>query len=190
MLLSKREDSAVNSDQLINAASLMGGIMKTLYVIGGTMGVGKTAVSQKLKRKLSNSVLLDGDWCWDMHPFQVTKETKKMVIENIVYMLNNFIKCSAFEHIIFCWVLHEQEIIDTILSRLDMADCRSLSISLVCSREVLERRLKKDILDGRRSEDVIKRSIERIPKYTALQTLKIDTSEKTEEEVAELIAGL
>lgn len=37
--------------------------MKTLYLIGGTMGVGKTKVCQLLKDKLPNSVFLDGDWC-------------------------------------------------------------------------------------------------------------------------------
>lgn len=36
--------------------------MKNLYIIGGTMGVGKTAVSQQLKSDLPNSVFLDGDW--------------------------------------------------------------------------------------------------------------------------------
>lgn len=46
--------------------------MKTLYLIGGTMGVGKTTVSQLLKKDLINSVFLDGDWCWDASPFQVT----------------------------------------------------------------------------------------------------------------------
>ena len=80
--------------------------MKKLYIIGGTMGVGKTTVSQLLKEKLPRSVLLDGDWCWDMSPFQVTEETKSMVIDNICYLLNNFIKCSAFDNIIFCWVMH------------------------------------------------------------------------------------
>ena len=57
--------------------------MKTLYMIGGTMGVGKTTVCQQLKRSLPNSVFLDGDWCWDASPFQVTDETKSMVIDNI-----------------------------------------------------------------------------------------------------------
>ena len=63
--------------------------MKNLYIIGGTMGVGKTAVSQQLKSDLSNSVFLDGDWCWDANPFQVTNETKAMVTDNIYYLLNN-----------------------------------------------------------------------------------------------------
>jgi len=34
---------------------------KTVYLISGTMGVGKTAVCQELKRRLSNAVFLDGD---------------------------------------------------------------------------------------------------------------------------------
>lgn len=32
--------------------------MKKLYLIGGTMGVGKTAASRELKRMLPNAVLL------------------------------------------------------------------------------------------------------------------------------------
>lgn len=35
--------------------------MKTLYLIGGTMGVGKTTVSQLLKKDLNHCVFLDGD---------------------------------------------------------------------------------------------------------------------------------
>ena len=41
------------------------------------MGVGKTTVSHLLKKELHHSVMLDGDWCWDMHPFIVNDETKK-----------------------------------------------------------------------------------------------------------------
>ena len=68
--------------------------MKKLILIGGTMGVGKTATSSLLKQKLNQSVFLDGDWCWDMHPFVVNRETKAMVMNNIVYQLNQFISCS------------------------------------------------------------------------------------------------
>ena len=97
--------------------------MKTLYLIGGTMGAGKTAVSQQLKKDLPNSVFLDGDWCWDSSPFQVTEETKKIVIDNICHLLNNFLSCSVYENIIFCWVMHEQAIIDSIIENLDITNC-------------------------------------------------------------------
>ena len=63
----------------------------------------KTTISQQLKQDLPNSVFLDGDWCWDSNPFHVTEETKVMVVDNICHLLNNFIHCSAYENIIFCW---------------------------------------------------------------------------------------
>jgi len=51
--------------------------MKKLFFIGGTMRVGKTTICQNLKKRLPNSVYLDGDWCWNANPFKVTDETKK-----------------------------------------------------------------------------------------------------------------
>lgn len=154
------------------------------------MGVGKTTICQILKQKMNNSVFLDGDWCWDMHPFQVTPETKKMVLENIGFLLNNFIQCSAYEIIIFCWVMHEQGIVDDILSRLDIDDCQIHTISLVCNKEALQKRLRKDIDMGIRTEDVISRSLERLQMYKQLVTVKIDVFDLSPEQVAELIAGL
>ena len=161
--------------------------MKNIYLIGGTMGVGKTTTCQIIKSKLNNCVFLDGDWCWDMHPFQVTEETKQMVLENICFLLNSFIKCSAYENIVFCWVMHEQTIIDYIVSRLDTSDCKVHSISLVCSEQALQARLRKDVDAGIRTEDVIRRSIERIPFYKKLNTYKVDVSKITPVQVADLI---
>lgn len=162
--------------------------MKRIFLIGGTMGVGKTATCQLLKTNLNNSVFLDGDWCWDMHPFQVTEETKHMVMDNICYMLNSFMKCSAYENIVFCWVMHQQGIIDEIIARLEAADdCRIHSISLVCSEQALRSRLSKDVDAGIRSEDIIARSIGRIPLYEDLNTLKVDVSSISPLQAAELI---
>jgi len=140
-----------------------------------------------MKNKLRNSVFLDGDWCWDMHPFQVTEETKQMVMENICFLLNNFIKCSVYENIIFCWVMHEQAIIDDIVSHLDTAKCKVHPISLVCNEEALQTRLKGDVVAGIREEGVVRRSIERITLYEKLKTAKVDVSEILPEQAADFI---
>ena len=158
--------------------------MKTVYLIGGTMGVGKTTVCQCLKRTLDNSVFLDGDWCWDADPFQVTEETKRMVLDNICHVLNNFIHCSAYETVIFCWVMHQQSIIDQIAGNLDLENCLLKVISLVCDEETLKKRLQKDIDDGIRSADVVGRSVERISMYQELDTVKIETSRKNVDAIA------
>lgn len=164
--------------------------MKKLYLIGGTMGVGKTTVCQILKNKLNNSAFLDGDWCWDMHPFQVTQETKLMVHENIAFLLNNFIHCPVYDHIIFCWVMHEQEIIDQIMAKLDVTDCEVMRISLVCSKKALKERLQKDVDAGIRTADIISRSLERISLYERLNTVKVDVSLLSPEQAAEKIVEL
>lgn len=164
--------------------------MKTLYMIGGTMGVGKTATSQQLKKELPNCVFLDGDWCWDAEPFIVTEETKKMVIDNICYILNNFIKCSDYENIIFCWVMHQQDIIDDIIIKLDLSSCNLKNFSLIVDRENLVKRISHDIDVGVRKEDVIDRSMARIDLYHNLNTIKIDTSNKTIEEIVSEIKAI
>lgn len=164
--------------------------MKKIYLIGGTMGVGKTTACQLLKKKLNNAVFLDGDWCWDAAPFQVTGETKVMVLDNICHLLNNFIHCSAYENIIFCWVMHEQSIIDNIISRLDLVGCEVKSVSLICNGSALKQRLQKDIEAGIRKSEVIERSLQRLPLYSCLDTFKIDVSFLSPEETANQIAGL
>ena len=164
--------------------------MKQLYLIAGTMGVGKTTVCQALKRKLSRSVFLDGDWCWDMHPFQVTSETKEMVMQNICFLLNSFLHCSAFEHVIFCWVMHEQAILDELLSRLDLENCAVHAAALICSEDALRGRLQKDIDARLRQPDVLERSLARLPLYDKLEVQKIDVSAKSAEEVARELAEL
>ena len=164
--------------------------MKTIYIVGGAMGVGKTSVCRVMQRGLENSVLLDGDWCWDPHPFQVTEETKKMVLENICFLLNQFISCSAYQNIVFCWVLHEQEIIDSILKNLNSTDCAIKNVSLICDETELKARLRKDIDNGLRTDDVIERSLSRISKYNSLDTIKIHTNGKSIKEVADEIIGI
>ena len=137
--------------------------MKTIYLIGGTMGVGKTTVSQQLKKELPNSVFLDGDWCWDADP------------------------CTAYKNIIFCWVMHEQSIIDEIINSLDTGDARVIKISLMIDETNLRKRLSADIAKGIRSNDVIDRSVARINMYQILDTIKVDTVNKN---VCEIVSEI
>ena len=164
--------------------------MKKLYMIGGTMGVGKTALCQLLKRQLNHCVFLDGDWCWDMHPFEVNEETKQMVLANIKFLLNSFIQCSVYENIIFCWVMHEQSIIDELLSAIETANCEVKVISLICREESLRERLQKDVDQGIREPEIIQRSIQRLDGYKTLNSIKLDVSDISASMAAKQIASL
>ena len=158
--------------------------MKKLYLIGGAMGVGKTTVSQRLKKLLPRAVFLDGDWCWDADPFQVTEETKDMVMDNICHVLRNFLRCSAYENVIFCWVMDRQEILDALLGRLDTTNYTVKCISLTADRETLIRRIGGDVERGLRQPDVLERSLARLPLYERLDSVKVDTTGRTVDEIA------
>lgn len=164
--------------------------MKKLYLIGGTMGVGKTTVCNRLKTILPNCVFLDGDWCWNASPFTVNDETKEMVVDNICYLLNNFLHCSAYDNVVFCWVMHEQAIIDNIINRLDTSDCKIAAISLTASENTLRARLASDIASGIRTADVVENSVARLPLYDKLNTIKIHTDNKTVDDVAKEIKAV
>lgn len=163
--------------------------MKKLYLIGGPMGVGKTTVCQALKRLLPNSVFLDGDWCWDASPFQVTEETKIMVMDNICHTLNNFLACSAYENVIFGWVMDHQSILDEVKSGLALSGVEVKAVSLICTPMQLEERLNMDVARGLRAPDVVTRSLARLPLYDALDTRKVDTTGQTVAEVVQNIVG-
>ena len=150
--------------------------MKNLIIVGGTMGVGKTATCRELQKILPRNVFLDGDWCWDMHPFVVTDETKAMVNSNITHLLNGFLACSEFENVIFCWVLHEQHILDDLINVLNLNGCTTHCFSLVSTEQALVERLNRDIAAGKRGSDITERSVARISLYDELDTVKIDVS--------------
>lgn len=164
--------------------------MKNLYIIGGTMGVGKTSVCRRLKQNLNNCVFLDGDNCWETSPLLNTEETRAMAMDNVCHLLNNFIKCSAYDNIVFCWVMHEQNIIDEMLKNLDTSNCNVKLISLTCNETTLTARLRSEIINDIRTKDIISRSLERLPLYESLNTVKVDNSNKSIDKVVEEILGI
>ena len=150
--------------------------MKNLIIVGGTAGVGKTTTCRELQKILPRNVFLDGDWCWDMRPFVVTEETKAMVESNIAHLLNGFLACSELENVIFCWVIHEQSILDNLINSLNLNGCTSHCFSLVSTERALVERISRDIAAGKRDSDTTERSVARIPLYDKLNTVKIDVS--------------
>ncbi len=164
--------------------------MKKLIFVNGTMGSGKSSVCRELIKLLPNAVMLDGDWCWYMDPFVVTDETKKMVVDNICCLLLNYLDATCFENIVFCWVMHEQEIIDSILSRLDLSDVSFSCFTLTQSPDVLESRLRKDVDAGLRDTGIIGRSLEKMSHYEKTKSIKINTDVMNVPEIAEYIAKI
>ena len=140
---------------------------KHLVVLNGPMGVGKTAVGKRLADRLAPALFLDGDWCWDLHPFTVTADTKALVLKNIRAFLENGLTCPAVETLVFVWVLQEE-----------------------ADDAVLAGRVSRDIAAGKRAPGSVERSLSYQKFYPGQRTLHLDTSRLTPEEAAAAIAGL
>ena len=145
---------------------------KKLVIINGLMGIGKTTVCNCLKQLLQPCFFLDGDWCWDMAPFTVSEKNKKMVIGNIVYLLNSFLKNPFSETVLFCWVLPDKTIINEIIDKLTETSFSKIRISLICSPEILVQRLEQR---ENIKKETMERSLAYLPKYQNMNTLKINT---------------
>jgi len=164
--------------------------MKTLIFVNGPMGVGKTAVCQKLLERLKPGMYLDGDWCWNINPFQVTNETRSMVLDNIVAILSRSLSCPELQYVIFGWVMHQPEIARTILGRIDLQDVNVRQYTLLCTEETLRYRIAKDIQAGVRNMDILERSLCYLSLYECQDTVKIMTDGQTPDEIAEQIVRL
>ena len=165
--------------------------MKRLVIVNGAMGAGKTAVCRELLALMPPAAFLDGDWCWTMNPFQVTEETKALVLDNIVHVLQNFLRCPAYETVLFCWVLHRQEMLDGLLARLDTGGVQARCFTLLPTPAALEAHLQKDIAAGLRAPDVLQRSRAYLPLYEGMDTEKIVVDRQTPRETArEILARL
>ncbi len=161
--------------------------MKNIIFINGTMGVGKSSVSRQLNRLLERCVYLDGDWCWMADPFTVNEETKAMVTDNICYLLNNFIKCSEYENIVFCWVMDYESIYESIITKLMAENCNIYRFTITCSAQTLKSRVENDTnQDGRDFE----KSLARMERFDVMNTVKIYNDDMTAYETAEYIKGM
>lgn len=161
--------------------------MKPLVFLNGPMGVGKSTVASLLQQKFDRCAYLDGDWCYRVHPFRVTNESKTLVLRNIAYLLDGYLKSPDVDLVLFSWVMNKREIRDAVLSKMtERGKC--LFVTLTASEGALRERFTKDIAAGLRTQEGLYRALSYLPDYKAdFGGLKLITDEKTPDELAEVI---
>jgi broad-specificity NMP kinase len=147
------------------------------------MGVGKTSVCKELNKRLENSVWLDGDWCMMMNPWNVTEANKKMLVDNMTYLLNNFLSNPTFDYVIFSWVIPTEDLMNYLIKKLSNNCFEPVKITLVCEDSKLRDRMEKD----GRDEFTIEKSMLYQEAYKSFDTVKVDTTESSLSETIEKI---
>ena len=161
--------------------------MKPLVFLNGPMGVGKSTVAALLQQKFDRCAYLDGDWCYRVQPFRVTNESKALVLHNIAYLLDGYLKSPDVDLVLFSWVMNKREIRDAVLSKMtERGKC--LFVTLTASEEALTKRFEKDIAAGLRTQEGLCRALSYLPDYKAdFGGLKLITDDKEPDELAEIV---
>ena len=160
--------------------------MKKFIVINGAMGVGKTSICKELNKKLMNSVWLDGDWCMMMNPLNLVETNKKMFLDNIIYLLNNYLSNPTFDYVLFSWVIPSEDIINYITKNLSGNSFEQKRITLLCE----ESRLKERMIRDGRDMFTIERSMIYQDGYKSFNTIKIDTAERSVSETVDEVLAI
>ena len=164
--------------------------MKKVIIINGPIGVGKSTVGKLLCKKLNKSAFLDGDWCFDLHPFIADKETKEMAVDNIIHIINNYLNCSHCDYVVFNWVMDKIEVYRKITNSLQRNDTYLYEITLTCTEEALTDRWHKDNLCEWRIDEWLNVSKKSLNYFSGLDTIRIDMSDKSAMDVADEIYSI
>ncbi|MCR5166256.1 MAG: AAA family ATPase [Oscillospiraceae bacterium] len=157
-----------------------------IIIINGPMGVGKTTVGKYIADKNEGTAFIDGDWCFDIHPFIGNKETKSMAIDNILHMIGNYRKCSACRMIVLVWLMDDHWVYDRIMKGLADLHMEIRSVTLICDKINLIKRWKNDSVCEWRTDEWLDVSVDSISGFSAFDD-PIDTSDLSVEEIAEMI---
>jgi broad-specificity NMP kinase len=160
--------------------------LKNFIIVNGAMGVGKTSICKELNKKLVNSAWLDGDWCMMMNPF--TEANQKIFLDNIYYLLNNYLSHPTFEYVLFSWLIPREDMMNYMIKKLSDNDFRLIRVTLLCADDKLRERMLRT---GRDELTIEKSMLYQETFKNSNTTEKVDTTElslgETADEVLRII---
>ena len=160
-----------------------------VIIINGPMGVGKTTVGEYIAEKCTGTAFIDGDWCFDIHPFVGNQETKTMAIDNILHMIANYRKCSICKMIVFVWLMDERWVYQKIADGISDMELEAKNFTLVCDKNTLINRWENDKNCEWRTNEWLEVSLKSLSFFSLFENC-IDTSGLTIDMVADMIMHL
>ncbi len=133
-----------------------GVIMKDFIILNGTMGAGKSTVCAELKELLPKCGFIEGDACWTWRA-DLGEAAKEMVLRNIAFLADAYLACPDYESVLLCWVIRKRRFCRDF--RADAAALLGASLYASFWKKALMARLERDIAQGRRQRDVVRRSL-------------------------------
>lgn len=160
--------------------------MKTILLLLGPNGIGKSTTAKHILEKQPNTALVDSDWCRAMNPYNIDTVTN-----NIYSLISNYLHCPKIKTVIFPYGFHgdRKKRYDAVINKLieDGLDFTVFPVILMCSLEENISRAQNDMRDNERIQRGIENTFHFYDKY---DYPKIDTTDINAEQVAERIISL
>lgn len=160
--------------------------MKTILLILGANGVGKSTTARSILDRLLNSALVDSDWCRAMNPYDMDT-----VINNMYGLIKNYFDNEQIKTVILPYGFHgdRKKRYDIVMSKLQTygMNFTVYPVILTCSYDEIIYRSQKDMRDEERIKRGMKNTFHFYDEY---DYPKIDTTTLTVEQAAEKIIAL
>lgn len=161
-----------------------------IIIINGSLGVGKSSVSEQLHWKFEKSVNLDGDHIGYVHPFDIYDNARISHLYRTFELLIGFHQENGYQNFVINYVFESPESLQELLDLLHPLDSSIHTYWLTCNPEEQEKRIRK------RQRDQIEWELKRFINLQQIQTKaaqqgfigkEIDTTSLTAEETAKVI---
>ncbi len=158
-----------------------------VIILNGPMGVGKTTVGKYIAEHNPGTAFIDGDWCMDIHPFVGNNETRAMAVDNILYMIGNYQKCSECSMVVLVWLMDDPNVVKQISDGIKNLNAQPMLYTLICGQEELIRRWEKDTQCEWRTDEWLNISLKSFSSFVSMENI-IDTDGLSVEHIAEMIS--
>lgn len=161
-----------------------------IIIINGSLGVGKSSVSEELHWKFDKSVHLDGDAIGNVHPFKIYDNARIDHLYRTLELLVGFHQKNDYHNFVINYVFESPDSLQGLIDLLRPLDASIHTYWLTCDKEEQAKRIR-----GRQGDNLdweLRRFIElqQIQTEAARQGfigIEVDTTSLTPAEVTENI---
>ena len=168
--------------------------MKTLVLLGGPPGVGKTSVLHYLENNIPACGILDADDVWRVSSDIAVEQNRTIAHANVISAADGYLVAGC-QTVIVSWVFARAALYEPLIHGLQNKIDQIKQIYLTADPETLssrirERRSKAAKAYPQSVEELIDYSLDRQALIASLPFQKIDTSHLSSEEVGRTLLSL
>jgi broad-specificity NMP kinase len=161
-----------------------------IIIINGSLGVGKSRVSEELLYKFDRSVYLDGDYIGYVNPFEIYDPTRVDHLYRTLELLLSFHQQKGYHNFVINYVFESAESLQELLNRLTPLDASIHTYWLTCAEDEQADRIRgrgQDHLDWELARFVDLKQIQAAAARQGFIGKEVDTSGLSAPQVAERI---